>query len=77
MFQTNAETRPCACGGKSPLTPSILAKHRETKKHRQWRWRSLCEAMLDLTLSRDAKVAMLKELKTLVAIADEPRRQTK
>lgn len=33
--------------------------------------------MLDLTLSRDAKVAMLKELKTLVAIADEPRRQTK
>ena len=75
MFQTNAEPRPCACGGKTAHTPSILTKHLGTKKHRQWRWRSLCEAMLDLTLSRDAKISMLKELKTLVAIADAPRRR--
>jgi hypothetical protein len=68
MYKTNAEPRPCACGGKSAYTPSILAKHKETLKHRRWRWRTLCEGMLDLSLSRDAKIAMLRELKTLVEV---------
>ena len=67
MYMTNAQPRPCACGGKTAHTPSILAKHKATKKHQSWRWRSLCEAMLDPSVSRDAKIAMLREMKTLVA----------
>jgi len=70
MFMTMAQSRPCECGGKSAHTPSIRQKHLETKKHRGWRWRTLCETFLDPTLPRDAKIAMLRELKTLVAFVD-------
>lgn len=77
MYQTNAESRPCACGGKTAHTPFVLATHKETKKHRKWRWQTLCERMLDPSLSRDAKIAILRELKTLVDRADEPRRVLK
>ena len=70
MFMTTAQSRPCECGGKSCLIPSIRQKHLETKKHRGWRWRSLCEAMLDPSVSRDAKIAMLRELKPLAAVVD-------
>ena len=69
VYRTNRESRPCACGGKSAMTPSMRLTHLKTLKHREWRWRCLCEAMLDLTLSRDAKITMLKEMKELVPYA--------
>jgi hypothetical protein len=77
MFVPTSQSRRCDCGGKSCLIPSVRTKHLDTKKHKLWRWQTLCEAMLDLTLSRDAKIDILKELKTLVAVADEPRRAHK
>ena len=66
MYQTNYESRPCACGGRHNLTPTIKARHEETKKHRTWKWKSLCEAMLDEGLTLPAKIQLLRESKILV-----------
>jgi hypothetical protein len=74
MFQTTYESRPCPCGGRRNEIPSNKLNHLETKRHTQWRWRSLCEAFLDLSLPRETRIAMLKEMKTLVGRADEPLR---
>lgn len=68
-YRPNYESRPCACGGRHNLIPTIMAKHQATKKHRSWRWRTLCEAMLGEGLTLADKVRLLRESKTLVAFA--------
>lgn len=67
MFQTTYESRACACGGRRNEIPSVKIRHDATRKHKTWRWQTLCEAMLDSSLSRDAKIAMLREMRDLVA----------
>lgn len=68
-YQTNYESRACLCGGRHNLVPSIKARHEETVKHRAWRWRTLCEAMLSEGLTLGDKVRLLRESQTLVSVA--------
>ncbi len=35
VYVRNDESRPCECGGKRCLTPSIKLKHEGTIKHRE------------------------------------------
>lgn len=66
-YKTNQESRPCECGGKRCLTPSIKLKHEGTIKHREWLFRKMSWEFLDLTEQRD-KVAHLKVMKTIVCV---------
>jgi hypothetical protein len=66
VYRTQKESRPCECGGKSCLVPSIRTRHLETIKHRTWRWQRLCEAMLTDGLTRADKVLLLRESKALL-----------
>ena len=68
-YMTNYESRPCVCGGRCNAVPSIKARHEETVKHRSWRWRTLCEAMLAEGLTLDDKVRLLRESQTLLVVA--------
>ena len=61
------ESRPCACGGKVALTPSLKLTHEATRKHREWMFRRMCVEFLDLTEHRE-KVAHLKVMKTIVCV---------
>lgn len=63
-YKTFAESRPCRCGGKCALTPSLKAKHEATRKHRTWRWQLLCEASLREDVN---KRLIFREMKDLVA----------
>jgi hypothetical protein len=64
-FKTTYESRPCECGGRRNLIPTIKSKHEATLRHRTWRWERLCEAMLQ---EGTDKRAILRESKTLVSI---------
>lgn len=66
-YKANYESRDCACGGRHNLIPTIKAKHEATRKHRSWRWRTLCEAMLTEGLAPSQKRELLLELRGLVA----------
>lgn len=65
VYTTNATPRPCVCGGKCALTPSIKAKHEATLKHRKWRFERLCEAMLG-AMTHEEKRTILRESKRLL-----------
>lgn len=65
VFVPTTESYTCECGGRTCRVPSIHTRHGQTKKHRMWRWKRLCECLLhETTLSQ--KVVLLKELKVLV-----------
>ena len=68
MFQTTSESRPCVCGGKSCLIPSVRARHLETLKHRKWQWERLCEAMLAEGLTLADKVQLLRQSKAVLVL---------
>jgi hypothetical protein len=68
-YMTNYESRTCVCGGRCNAVPSIKTRHEETTKHRSWRWRTLCEAMLSEGLTSSRKRDPLRELRTLVSVA--------
>lgn len=63
-YMTNNESRPCACGGRTCHTPSILANHQKTKKHRSWQFNTLSAKMLE-DLTPPAKRSLLLELRPL------------
>jgi hypothetical protein len=67
-YMTQKESRPCDCGGKSCMVPSIRTRHLETLKHRTWRWQRLCEAMLTEGLTLSDKVQLLRESKALLTV---------
>lgn len=67
-YITNATSRPCACGGKCAMTPSLKLKHEATLKHRKWRFERLCEAMLSATTHAE-KRGLLRESKALLTVA--------
>ena len=64
-FKTTYESRPCPCGGRRNLIPTIKSKHEATLRHRTWRWERLCEAMLG-AMTHAEKRAILRESKTLL-----------
>jgi hypothetical protein len=66
VYRTQRESRPCECGGKSCMIPSIRTRHCETVKHRTWRWQRLCEAMLNEALTPAEKRLLLRESKVLL-----------
>lgn len=65
VYMTNEESRPCECGGRSCLTPFILANHQNTKKHRTWQFNTLSTKMLDDTITYSDKRSLLLELRPL------------
>lgn len=65
-FVSTYESVQCECGGRHNNVPVTRQIHYETKKHRNWRWRTLCCAFINPDLTRGEKVMMLKEMKTLV-----------
>lgn len=67
VYLCNSESRPCECGGKRCLTPSIKLKHEGTMKHREWLFRKLSWEFLELTDRRE-KVEKLKVMKTIVCV---------
>jgi hypothetical protein len=67
-FMTNEESRACACGGRSCMTPFIRNQHLQTKRHRKWRWNALCFQFLDITLPLKVKKEILREMKELVVV---------
>lgn len=67
VYLRNSESRPCECGGKVCLTPSLKLTHEGTKKHREWLFRKMCMEFLELTEHRK-KVQMLKAMKAVVCV---------
>ena len=66
MFKTTYESVDCPCGGRHNNVPATKLIHYETKRHRNWRWRVLCEQFIELGLPLPTKVQMLREMKSLV-----------
>lgn len=65
MYKTTRESEDCECGGRTCSIPSVLLKHQETSKHKNWvEWKTLCCRLLVET-SHMEKRKLLKELKVL------------
>lgn len=67
VFLRNSEGRPCECGGKVAMTPSLKLTHEATRKHREWLFRKMCMEFLELT-TRGEQIAMLKVMKSVVCV---------
>ncbi len=67
IYLCNNESRPCACGGKVAMTPSLKLTHEGSKKHREWLFRKLSWEFLELTEQRE-KVEKLKVMKMIVCV---------
>lgn len=68
MYKTTRESEDCECGGRTCSIPSVLSKHLETSKHRNWvAWKTLCCRLLEET-SHTEKRKLLKELKVLAPV---------
>ena len=46
-FVSTYESVQCECGGRHNNVPVTRQIHYETKKHRNWRWRTLCCAFIN------------------------------
>jgi hypothetical protein len=66
-YLANHESRPCACGGKVAMTPSLKLTHEGSRKHREWLFRKLSWEFLGLTEQRE-KVEKLKVMKQVVCV---------
>jgi len=65
VFTPNDVSTPCACGGRTCRTPSILTKHQTTKKHTTWEFQSLCLEFLAVETRQD-KVRCLLRMRDLL-----------
>ena len=66
-YLRQTDSRPCACGGKVAMTPSLKLTHEGTMKHREWLFRKLSWEFLELT-RQDEKVEKLKVMKSVVCV---------
>ncbi len=64
-YLRNDESRPCVCGGKVALTPSLKRTHDGTLKHRNYEFMVLCVEFLECE-DKTAKVVLLKRMKSLL-----------
>lgn len=68
MFHTTYESQDCECGGRCNQVPSVVSRHRETRRHKNWeQWKTLCCRMLE-DITREEKKQVLKELKVLAVL---------
>jgi len=68
MFRRSDESYECECGGRTCSVPSILTKHQNTQRHRNWlQWKTLCCRLIEET-SQMEKRKILQESKQLVRL---------
>ena len=66
-YLRQTDSRPCACGGKVAMTPSLKLTHESTMKHREWLFRKLSWEFLELTEQKE-RVEKLKVMKSVVCV---------
>jgi hypothetical protein len=68
MYTTTRDSYDCECGGRTCNIPTVLSRHQETKKHKDWtQWKELC-CRLMVETSHKEKRKLLRELKVLAPI---------
>lgn len=67
VYLTNNQSRPCECGGKVAVTPSLKKTHDSTRKHREWLFCKMCLEFLEMTTQRE-KVEHLKMMRNIVYV---------
>ena len=65
QFLANEESRPCECGGKTQMTPTLRATHVKTWKHRNYEFLVLCCDFLECE-DKAQKRTLLKQMRALL-----------